>query len=143
MTPSLTEPEQITVLARRHIDICDSIFAAATATVDTETAAHAARSALSVALGCAINLGAVPERETAMLWYGRLSTLYVDNAPTQDYLAKTLRWATDAMAYVFGAGTKDIHNIKVEVTSAPQSAHISQSAAYDNQTSSPDSPHKT
>lgn len=118
MTPSRTEAEQLSRLARHHIEICDGIFTTALARSDTVIAAHAARSALYVALGCAINLGAVPERETAILWYGRLEKLYEDNDPTLNYLLRTLRWASDAMAYVFAVGQRDIHGGKAGVTDA-------------------------
>lgn len=122
MTRSLTEPEQIAALARRHIEVCETVFTTAIARADTETASHAARSALSVALGCAINLGTIPERETAILWYRRLSKLYADNTPALDYLVRTLRWASDAMSYVFGAGQGDIHHTKNKVANASRHA---------------------
>ena len=97
------ELEEIRKLAERHLKICEGFFAEARSRDDVDTAAHAARSALSVALNCAVDLAQEVRRETALTWLERLSTLYADTVPAPEYLSKALKWATGSISRIFPA----------------------------------------
>lgn len=94
-------PEELRELAERHMTVCEGVYAVAIARNDVETAAHAARSALFVALKCAIDLDQDLRKATAVSWLERLCVLYSDAVPASAYLSKAIRWATDETARVF------------------------------------------
>lgn len=88
--------EEIKALAQRHLKACETIYDTANQRGDSDTAAHAARSALSVALNCAIDLGHQPSRELVFIWHERLFALCAETAPGSKYLNKAIKWATGA-----------------------------------------------
>jgi hypothetical protein len=101
MTRDSNEPDEIRKLAERHLTACETIYAIATARNDIDIAAHAARSALSVALNCTIKLGEESKRETAIIWHERLSELYRAVTPASDYLSRAVKWAIGATRYIY------------------------------------------
>lgn len=107
MTRSPDESDEIRKLAERHLAACEVIYNVATSRNDIDVAAHTARSALSVALNCAVNLGEEPKREAVATWYERLSELYAATQPTSDYLSRAIKWATGATSQIFPPGEHD------------------------------------
>jgi hypothetical protein len=108
MTKALNEPEEIKQLAQRHLTACEKIYAAATERNDIDTAAHVAKSALSVALNCAIDLGQESSRETAILWHKSLTALRTDDTHASGYLSRAVKWADGEMRIVYGTNKSDI-----------------------------------
>lgn len=108
MTRTSDESHELVELAQRHLKVCEAIYATALERNDADVAAHTARSALSVALNCAVNLYEETKRESVMTWYERLSALYTAN-PSSSYLSRAIRWATDAIGLIFSSGEKGVH----------------------------------
>lgn len=100
MPEALNDSEETRKLAQRHLSACEAIYAAATARNNIDIAAHVARSALSVAFNCALDLADDSSRETAILWHKRLRTVFAEGAPGTEYLSRALKWADDKINYI-------------------------------------------
>jgi hypothetical protein len=92
--------EEMIKLAQRHLSACEAIYMAATAQNDTDTAVHVARSALSVAFNCVLDLSDDFDRETAVLWHERLWTLFDVSVQEENYLSRALKWADGRMYHL-------------------------------------------
>jgi hypothetical protein len=100
MSEAPNDSEETRKLAQRHLSACEAIYAAATARNNIDIAAHVARSALSVAFNCVLDLGDDSSRETAILWNKRLRALFAEGAAGTEYLSRALKWADDKMLHM-------------------------------------------
>jgi hypothetical protein len=87
--------DEIVDLAARYLAACNSVVDAAVARGDSKTAANVTKSALSVAVNCAIAFDTTPATDTALTWYERLSLLYMSDGP--DDLSDALKWGSAAI----------------------------------------------
>jgi hypothetical protein len=97
------EYEEVNDLAQRHLKTCEVIYHVATERGDIEIAVYAARSALSVAMDCTVELGNKSCREIAILWNERLAKVYAETTPPPDYLSRVIKWAARTTGHIFGS----------------------------------------
>lgn len=93
--------DKIVQLAERHLNTCERVYTAAMSRNDTDLAAHVARSALAVALNCAVDLRMDMRRETALTWSERLSDLYLKADMPSDYLLNAVKQAAKSIIGIF------------------------------------------
>jgi len=67
---------------------------------DRETAIQIARSALSVAVTCALDLDTAAAEGMAMRWFESLSSLYAETESESNDITKALKWASGQMTYM-------------------------------------------
>jgi hypothetical protein len=97
------ERGEIYDLAYSHLGACEAIYDAAIQRGDIDIAAHIARSALSVALNCVVDLGQEPSTETVSFWYERLAGLRGETTLDPDYLRRAIKWANRETRHIFGS----------------------------------------
>jgi hypothetical protein len=98
------EVEQLKGFAHRHLKTCEIIYDTAIQRNDIDIAAHAARSAISVAFDSFKHLGDGSTRDDVFAWNERLSKLWIESAPALDYLNKAIKWSTAIMSFMFEPG---------------------------------------
>jgi|ERR1022692_4706073 hypothetical protein len=94
--------EEVTHLTHLYLEVCESVYPAAISNRDIKLAGQIARSALSVVINAANQLGKASAQQLALRWFERLVSLYKDDTPIPGDISRTLRWASSAMVYVFG-----------------------------------------
>lgn len=93
--------DEVPQLAHRYLEVCESVYRAAITNHDTKLAGQIAKSALSVVINAANELGRSSAQQLALSWFERLASLYKDGTPIPGDISRTLRWASSAMIYVF------------------------------------------
>jgi|SRR5450755_1006028 hypothetical protein len=89
----MSELSSVENLAARFDKACETIFSAAVKNQDIDSAVVIAKTALSTAVQLSSNLSDPPYQQSALLWFERLSSLYVDQSSMPTDIARTLEWA--------------------------------------------------
>jgi hypothetical protein len=94
--------DEVAQLTHRYLEVCESVYLAAISNHDIKLAGQIAKSALSVLINAANQLGRSSAQRLALRWFERLASLYEGGSPIPGDISRTLRWASSAMIYVFG-----------------------------------------
>jgi hypothetical protein len=94
--------DKVASLTSRYLEICLSIYPVAVSNHDIKLASQIAKSALSIVINAANQLGKSSAQQLALNWFARLASLYTGGEPIPGDVSRTLRWASSAMIYVFG-----------------------------------------
>jgi hypothetical protein len=94
--PEGTESNELKQLTRRYLTACEGVYPVALANADIRLAGLIARSALSIVVNAADQLGQSVAQPLALNWFERLTLLYKDTSPPAD-VGRTLKWASTAM----------------------------------------------
>jgi hypothetical protein len=100
----MVEPHEIKDLAHRYVQACDSVYTTAVANNDIGLAGLIARSALSVVLNSATEIGQPIAQSFAVKWFERLASLYKGGTAPPDDVNRTLKWASTVMIGVLNTG---------------------------------------
>ena len=93
----MTGSDDLKQLTNRYLATCETVYPVAVTKADIRLAGLIARSALSVVINAADALDPAFVHPTAVKWFERLTSLYIDETEMPGDVSRALRWASTAM----------------------------------------------